>query len=359
MMSASRNIFSIGRRAGAEDQLTEMLVWLASVVPEFATRVVGLGLGDVDIEGQQVEATTQYGIAHGRLDALFSTPSAVLVVESKLKSGYGDGQLGKYLDWLAEQHSESPRRGLMTLTELHAPWLPEDLNKATALGIVPTARRWHELHDVVAAMADEVDRDELSSRVLQDFADMLAEEGLVPVKPLVGDELIHTWSNAEAVIRRYHDFFRACRDALSEALGATPHPNRSSSTQTYVYHDFKTQEDELIGVGLWCSDRDWSTPAHAKRNAVVAWLTIEAATWPDWPAAKKHLADNPPGSWRQEPNGWYGRPTVWHYLDEVVGEGAFEEQRLRFAEACGEARGWLDAARAAQPAPKRGVFRGR
>jgi hypothetical protein len=39
------NLFSVGRRRGDEDQLTNMLVWLASTVPAVRSALVELGLG--------------------------------------------------------------------------------------------------------------------------------------------------------------------------------------------------------------------------------------------------------------------------------------------------------------------------
>jgi hypothetical protein len=56
----------------------------------------------------QLQATTQHKIAAGRLDALLTTESLVLVVESKLGSFYGEGQLQAYTDWLASEHKAPP-----------------------------------------------------------------------------------------------------------------------------------------------------------------------------------------------------------------------------------------------------------
>jgi hypothetical protein len=112
-----------------------MLVWLTSAVPEVGNEIVRLGLGDVAADAAQLETSTQHDIVVGRLDAIFSSPSKVLVVESKLKSTYGDGQLRKYLDWLDQVHSTRTHRGLMTLTERQAPWPSEDVARADALGI--------------------------------------------------------------------------------------------------------------------------------------------------------------------------------------------------------------------------------
>jgi hypothetical protein len=177
---------------------------------------------------------------------------------------------------------------------------------------------------------------------------MLAEEGLIPEKPLAGAELGDAWTRSETVIRRYLDYFRACRDAVAEALDATPHPNRSSATQSYVYQDFETKQGEFIGIGLWSSDKIW-TSSKAHRKAPVVWTTIDAANWRNWEAAQIRLEASPPPGWTVEPLRWYARPTVWRYLDDIVGAGTFDEQRARFAESCAEARSWFESVRTRRP----------
>ena len=83
------NLFLIGRKPGSEDQLTEMLVWLANGVPEVAAALDRLAFGDRSSEVETFELTTQHGIARGRLDALMTSSQVALVVESKLGSTYG------------------------------------------------------------------------------------------------------------------------------------------------------------------------------------------------------------------------------------------------------------------------------
>jgi hypothetical protein len=141
---ASRNLFLLGRRPGYEDQLTEMLVWLISAVPEVGSAIVQLASGDLDAGTAPLEATTQHRIAAGRLDALLRTESLVLVVESKLDSFYGEGQLRAYIDWLASDHKDAAHRALMTLTANEAPWPADDVAHAAQLDVVASRKRWHE-----------------------------------------------------------------------------------------------------------------------------------------------------------------------------------------------------------------------
>jgi hypothetical protein len=323
-MPQLRNVFLLGRQSGAEDQLTEMLVWLASAIAEVGAAVVRLALGPADFDLAQLEASTQQQIPAGRLDALFRTESLVLVVESKLQSDYGEDQIRKYLDWLASDQSLT-YRALMTLTANHAPWPAEDSARAARLGIVAAPRRWHELFTELSGVA--ADLDVLSARLVQEFLEMLTEEGLIPVKPLEGDELLDAWSHSWAIIGRYHEYFRACKDAIAQTLEASPKQNRSSAKATYIYQDFETSDAELIGVGLHYSDRELSPRPKIYRNAPILWLTIEADGWPEWESAATRLEASPPDGWKLNP------------------DRSFEEQRSELATACGQARGWLLSAR--------------
>ena len=128
------NLFRLGRAAGKEDQLTEMFAWLASAVPEVIPLIVRLAFEDVAAAAGRIEVSTQQAIVGGRLDAVFTSENTALVVESKLQSEYGEGQIRKYLDWLAEQHDERPHRGLMTLTANLAPWPKSEKEHAEAAG---------------------------------------------------------------------------------------------------------------------------------------------------------------------------------------------------------------------------------
>lgn len=87
------------------------------------------------------------------------------------------------------------------------------------------------------------------------------------MESLQGEELGDVWSRSEAVVVRFHEYFRACQEALSDALHARPHPNRGSATAHHVYRDFVTPQGELIGVGL---SSDTGDPMKPKRP--MAWL---------------------------------------------------------------------------------------
>lgn len=141
-MATSWNLFRIGRKAGDEDQLTEMLVWLAEAVPEVAAALLRLAFDDRRIEVGEVQLTTQHGIATGRLDALLTSSEVALIIESKLGSTYSDDQIGRYLAWLQAEFRDRPLRGLLTLTAQEASWPTGDVSFAASHEIVGSARRW-------------------------------------------------------------------------------------------------------------------------------------------------------------------------------------------------------------------------
>lgn len=344
-MPSTWNIFTIGRKRRDEDQLTEMLVWLASAVPDVGRALVSLALDGTPSASQHLEVRTQHGIAQGRLDALVLAPDLALVVESKIDSVYGHDQLGRYLRWLAEAHADRQRRCLMTLTARKAPWTDDDRQLAGELGIVAAEHLWEELHTVLEPLTTDDNAEPLSARLTSEFLEMLSEEGLIPVKPLQMDELTG-WPDAWSVVERFHDYFDACKAAIGEALGASPVPNSWSKSAAYTYQDYVYDDGSRIVVGLNCSERE-RVPKSARRNIPMLWIAVKADQLPDWAQAMDRLDSARPDGWNGWHRWWGERPQIWRYLDEVIGEGTFEEQRDRLAAGAAVARAWLEAARAA------------
>ena len=142
-----------------------------------------------------------------------------LVVESKLGSGYGGGQLSKYLTLLDTEFADRPFRGLLTLTARPDPWPEADTSFAANRGISAQARLWEELHN---ALAPAIGDDDLPAQLVGQFLEMPSNENLVPMQPLTGNELQTVWSESWRVISRYRDFFHACKPAIALALDASP-----------------------------------------------------------------------------------------------------------------------------------------
>lgn len=113
-MAERKNIFLIGRRGheGDEDQLTEMLAFLWQQDQEALAR--WLESLDLRTDGSDIEVETQFTIPSGkRPDILIRAKGSLTLVESKLSSGFGETQIGDYLDFLG---GEKGNRALVLLT---------------------------------------------------------------------------------------------------------------------------------------------------------------------------------------------------------------------------------------------------
>jgi hypothetical protein len=352
-MPVGRNLFLVGRRHADEDQLTEMLVWLAEIVPAVSAALVRLAFGPSIVGHTDVSVETQHGTVGGRLDAYLTGADFAVIVESKLGSVYGSDQIRKYLTWLSSDAVPQERRALMTLTAKHAPWSDEDIHLARELGVHGSARRWEELHESLAPIAADPLTDVLGARLIEEFREMIAEEGLIPMKPLGDDELGVAWREAWQVIERYREFFRSCKGHIAAALGATASSTSRSDRGDWFWQDFVWEDGLRMAVGLLNTDRYEGLPPGAKTGAPILWLAPKADQIADWDAVAIWLDRHPPPDWRPG-NRWYQRPTCWRYLSEVVGSGSFEEQRDRIASAALVGRDWwrqgiAEASRAAVP----------
>jgi hypothetical protein len=342
-MATSWNVFRIGRERGQEDQLTEMLAWLADAVPEVAGALVSLAFPARATEPERFELTTQHGIVGGRLDLLLTSPSLVLVVESKLGSDYGDAQVRRYLEWLSASTGDRADVGLMTLTAREAPWPVDDVAYAEAQRITGSARRWEELHDLLESSLDDGASGELASRLVQEFLDMLAEEGLIPVRPLSAAELGTAWADSWSVVRRYRDFFHACKEHIGEALGAVPIRNSWSDRGDWVWQDYRFDDGVRIVVGLFCTDEFEKIAASATTRTPLVWMAVQADQIDDWLRVAAALETSPPPGWNAGKR-WYGeRPNVWRPLGPLLTGGTFDEQREQLAVAVAGARAWIDS----------------
>jgi hypothetical protein len=336
-VARSWNLFFIARRRGDEDQLTEMLVWLASAVPAVRSALVELGLG-IRVDPSEVTPSTQYGISGGRLDALLEGEGFRLAVESKLGSDYGPDQIGKYLRWLAVRKSSVANSGLMTLTQRPAPWAQEDVDYAQREELVASRRLWEDLHEILEPLIGDDNQESLPARMVQEFLEMLADENLVPTRPLGHADLGERWADSWGVVRRYGEFFRACTEAIAEALGATAFPNRWSVRGDIAYQDFGLPDTSQVAVGIFHTDE--REPGSPRSRSPIVWVAVNADHLERWPAIADVLAISRPRGWR-EGNSWYGRPAMWRPLGDVIGQGTFEEQRSWLAAETAAAIQWL------------------
>lgn len=337
-MPKAWNIFSIGRRSGDEDQLTEMLAWLASAMPSVLATIVELALGEQREVGE-TRVTTQFSIAGtGRLDALLEGPDHVIIVESKLGSDYGEDQLARYLTWFAKKPNPATTRALLTLTAREAPWPAEARDLATAHGIRPASRRWEELHRVLEPLA-AVGPGDAAGRLVRDFLDMLADEGLVPTPPLTAEEMSGAWASAWAVVRRYREFFHTCKEDIGVALDAMPVANSYSDRGDWFWQDYKTEDGTRIVFGLFHTDEN--EPVSPKEGKPIVWAGVLADHRPDWPEHRQNLAAHSPQGWRRG-NDWWGRTVVWRPLATLVTADDLDGQRRDLAAAAQDIAQWVE-----------------
>lgn len=339
-MAAHRNIFRLGRVAGNEDQLTEMLVWLASAVPEVRGALLELAFG-ATIE-DDVGVVTQYAIAKGRLDALLSSDSTALIIESKIWSVYGDDQIRKYLEWLTTDVS-AERKGLMTLTAKTADWPDADREFADSHGIHRAERLWEDLHDALAPVA--VGADSLAGHLIDEFLEMLSAEDLVPTPPLNSTELGTAWAESWSLVRRYREFFHACKTEIGTALGAEPaSANSWSDRGDWFWQDYTLQDQTRLVVGLFCSDEGEKAPGYVTTRVPLVWMAAKADHLENWPNVSRNLEARPPEGWYVGKK-WYGeRPNIWRPLPPLIEGLTFEGQRDALAAACRAAIAWVSSA---------------
>lgn len=347
-MATLWNLFGIGRKAGDEDQLTEMLVWLADAVPEVAAALLRLTFGDRSSEVDELRLTTQHGIAGGRLDALLTSSHVALVVESKLGSTYGEGQIRRYLEWLVAEFGSRPGRGLMTLTAQEAPWPEDDIAFAASHGIVSSARRWADLRELLQPLTDEPAGDGLAPRLVREFLAMLSEEGLIPVQPLSAADLGTAWADSWRIVRRYRDFFHACKAPIGEVLGAVPVSSSWSDRGDWFWQDYTFEDGVRVVVGLFYTDEFEKIPASLRTRSPILFIAAKADHLDDWPRLMAALEANPPEGWMIGNRWWNERPSIWRPLAPLLSSGSFDEQRDRLASATVTGRQWIDAGLADQ-----------
>lgn len=325
-----QNLFTLGRVWQSEDQLTEMIAWLISVVPAVGAQLVSLVFPDSDPSAGPCPET-QKVIQGGRLDLLLETPDARVVVESKLGSAYAPDQLRRYLRWLADE-SPAKRSALLTLTQHPGEWTPQDVALADRLGISHAAIRWEEIHALLDGAADPADNP-IAARLVQEFRDLLHEEGLIPVKPLSSEDLSLAWPDAYAVISHFHDFFASTIKQISAALGGTPTAGRSSSIW-WTYQTFNRPGGGRPTVGISCK---------YENGVPFVWITVAPSTLTGCLADASILGQQAPEGWRVEARpGWYGQPMIWRDLSDVISTGTLEDQQRALAESAAVALiGWL------------------
>ena len=338
MRSVARawNLFLIGRKPGSEDQLTEMLVWLANGVPEVAAALARLAFGDRSSEFETFELTTQHGIVEGRLDALMTSSQVALVVESKLRSTYRDDQIRRYLEWLETEFAGRRYRGLLTLTAMEDPLSEDDLAFAAEAKIEIAERRWADLHKLLEPLTYAAAAEGgLAPQLVREFLEMLTDEGLVPVEPLRESELGTAWADSWDIIRRYRDFFVACRERIGESLGADPIGQSKYGPGNVFWQDYRFDDGAQLAVSIYYTDG--STVAHRQCSSKRS-STTPRIGWRRWRRTRRKDGQPPSAA------GVANARTSSRPLTPLLSAPTFEEQRKAIASAAAIGRSWIDTA---------------
>jgi hypothetical protein len=335
-----RNIFSIGRDPDAEDQLTEMLAWLASTVPGVIAELVGLAFepSPIAVDEDAVSLSTQHVIGRRRLDALVESANFALIIESKLGSGYGAGQLSDYMTWLA-LHRPDRQRALMTLTKYDAEWGEADLALALESGILAARKRWQDLYGRLHVLVESAESGDVGATLVGQFLEMLREEDLIPVQPLTEPELASAWHEGRETMKHFRDFLDSCVQEIEGALGATA-GTKSSLHTDFIWQDFWLDETWRLGVVFQHTDAGPRLKRRPPTHVPILRIGLRKEPWPNAELLQR-LEAAPPAGWELDPDRWYARATIWRYLADVLGDGAFEQQRQRLVEACVVAKSWI------------------
>lgn len=371
MPGQAKNIFAIGRdrRRGREDQLTEMLAWLAQSIPAVALTLFHAALGDVNADAGEIQVATQQGISvaadaaaaaaaeDGQLDLVVEAPGAIVVVESKLQSGFGRGQIQKYLRWLASTHAATPHKALMTLTQHPAPWSSADRRLAAQVGVEPIERRWAAMHVELSELVTCTQTaDPAAAALIGQFLDMLRGDGIEPVRPLSDDELGTAWAQGRTPPGRFHAFFSECKPLIAELIGAQAHPNQWSELDTAPLRPFQTFNwPDGRGRAVVGLSRSRGSAVQAEPSPTpIVWVAVEAHPPPRFGATRlRRLGWQEGGLWDTDKRTVVDRswasasatllPRVWQDLQTAASGDTFEAQRERLCRVCAAAVSHLHA----------------
>lgn len=234
-----RNLFIIGRRRGAEDQLTEMLAYLwernAHLIPRWLKTLRAL---DAPVDGWKVETQVTVPGA-GRLDLTLEVPGvAFIILESKLGAELTDEQIFRYIGYAAKR--TEPLRAVVTLTQQSAALGGEVRRFAEASEVILHQARWQDLGEAIVEPA--------ANGEAGDFVRMLIKEGIVVPQAITAADLA-AWNAGAAVLARIKELLSEARAGISElSPGLTP-TGRWASDERWLSTSFTSERLEF-GVGF-------------------------------------------------------------------------------------------------------------
>lgn len=245
-MAERKNIFLIGRRrmAGDEDQLTEMLAFLWQEEPETLERWLdAIGLR-TDVDRDSVGVETQFTIPSGkRPDIAILAPDNCTLVESKLGSGFGETQVGDYLDYLADV---SGRRALVLLTQMPEAIPQLYTERAQDLGVRLISQRWHDMSHHIGEPGEE--------SLAGDFVQLLIREGRVKPEPLSAEDW-QTWNGGYNFLLRLDAFLTELDPAVRRMRPAAKWKSTNGLSKRWIYRVWRAVGIEL-GFGFGAAPGD-------------------------------------------------------------------------------------------------------
>ena len=130
---------------------------------------------------------------------------------------------------------------------------------------------------------------------------MLSEEELIPVKPIAADEFT-SWSEAAATVKRFHEFFNKCKEALGLALAASR--SRTRRRHAYAYQDYLWDDGDRIVVGIDAGE--WGPRATPRRSG---WRSKRNTATTGTRSGHASIAPRPRGGLRVSPGGGESDPS--------------------------------------------------
>jgi len=290
------NIFSLARRdhIGQENHLIELFAFLlqqrADIIPLWLQSI------NASIDWPSAwQVTTQHVLpTRRRPDLLLEVPGeAVILVEVKLGSGAGVGQLADYARHLQTERRE-PLRGLVYLVKDNAAMAPAAGYATPAVPVFPAT--WQQLQRVLAAAA--------AGELADDFAQMLREEGLAVPERLAESEF-RDWEAGAKVMQRLQALLDAAKPRLERLVPDRNWSGPMSASTEKIYRLFSSERIQY-GVGFNPGSL-WGYPAiidvyvmnktlsdAAERRRVARQLRAEhpdLVSWVDWGEVPRRSGD--------------------------------------------------------------------
>src|SRR4051794_27319828 len=275
-----------------------MLAYLWQEEPDVGGEWLGL-VGVTARPRASWEVETQAVVAEGRLDLLVTVPDeAVVIVESKLGSGFGVDQPLRYVRHLKQARTE-PSKSLVILTR-----------DAVAPPAQALAEAGDEVDMLCARWQDFVCVEPAPETLAAAFVEMLQDEGLV-MPPAVTTEDWRLWHDAAAVVARLETLLNEARPAMDALL---PNPTKSgrlavAGRWVYRIHNFATASVGLGFIAYPSPKRPHEKPAiwsfvlnpqiEARDRAAAAQKAIEGSgdsavhsvNWGEWPTRYRDVTD--------------------------------------------------------------------